>query len=152
MPGDKIIEAHGSFAGQSCIDCGAEYPRDRMLEHVKAKTVPRCLTSSCHGLVKPKIVFFGEALPAEFFANRSLPSQADLVIVMGTSLTVQPFANLPEMTREGAPRCLINKERVGHLGTATDDVLILGDCDDGVRRLAEACGWLQELEKLWAEA
>ena len=47
------------------------------------------------GLVKPDIVFFGESLPERFFQymNRDF-SQADLLIVMGTSLTVQPFASL----------------------------------------------------------
>jgi hypothetical protein len=48
-------------------------------------------------------------------------------------------------------RLLINRERVGGLGTRADDVLILEDCDTGVRKLAEACGWLEELESLWAE-
>lgn len=47
------------------------------------------------------------------------------------------------------PRILINKEPVGGLGSRADDVLLLGDCDEQVRRLAEACGWLEELEKLW---
>ena len=112
-------------------------------------TIPRC--ERCGGLVKPEIVFFGEQLPADFFANRMLPAQADLCIIAGTSLTVQPFASLPSMTREATPRVLINKERVGGIGSGTDDVLLLGDCDDGVRELAKACGWLEELEALWAE-
>lgn len=41
-------------------------------------------------------------------------------------------------------------EKVGSLGSKADDVLLLGECDDGVRRLADACGWLTELEELWA--
>lgn len=45
---------------------------------------------------------------------------------------------------------LVNKEQVGGIGGRADDVLVLGDCDDGVRRIAEACGWLGELEGLWA--
>ena len=55
------------------------------------------------------------------------------------------------MVREETPRVLINKERVGGIGSGTDDVLLLGDCDDGVRKLAKACGWLDELEALWAK-
>lgn len=149
VPGDKIIEAHGSFARQSCIDCQEPYPDEEIKAHIDAMTIPRC--ERCGGLVKPEIVFFGEQLPAEFFANRMAPAQADLVIVMGTSLTVQPFASLPGMTREQTPRVLINKERVGGIGSAADDVLLIGDCDDGVRELARACGWLKELERLWAE-
>ncbi|CAK4033152.1 NAD-dependent deacetylase hst2-1 [Lecanosticta acicola] len=149
VPGDKIVEAHGSFAKQSCIECKTYFPDDEIRQHVHDKTIPLC--HRCNGLVKPDIVFFGEQLPSEFFENRTLPSQADLAIVIGTSLTVQPFASLPTMVREDTPRILLNKERVGGLGSRPDDVLILGDCDDGVRKLAEALGWSGALEKVWAQ-
>lgn len=122
-----------------------------MREAIHKYWVPRCLDLSCNGLVKPEIVFFGEQLPAEFFANRTLPSQADLAIVMGTSLSVHPFASLPQFCEDGTPRLLINQEQVGDLGHRADDVLMLEDCDSGVRKLAEACGWLEELEELWKE-
>lgn len=122
-----------------------------MLSAIDSKTVPHCVDTSCNGLVKPEIVFFGEQLPAEFFANRTLPSQADLAIVMGTSLSVHPFASLPQFCRDRTPRLLINSEQVGDMGSRPDDVLMLEDCDSGVKKLAEACGWLEELEALWAE-
>ncbi|KAF2487006.1 DHS-like NAD/FAD-binding domain-containing protein [Neohortaea acidophila] len=149
VPDDKIVEAHGSFARQSCIDCSMPYPEEYIKLHIEEKTIPRC--ELCKGLVKPEIVFFGEQLPASFFQNRMLPYESDLVIVMGTSLTVQPFASLPGMVREETPRLLINKERVGGFGSQADDVLLIGDCDEGVRKLAKACGWLKELEALWAK-
>lgn len=149
VPDDQIIEAHGSFARQSCIECKLSYDDDEIRSHIEARTIPRC--HSCQGLVKPEIVFFGEQLPAAFFQARSLPAEANLAIVIGTSLTVQPFASLPQMVRDSTPRVLLNKERVGGIGSRADDVLILGDCDDGVRKLAKACGWLEELEALWAQ-
>ena len=111
--------------------------------------MPRCLEQDCSGLVKPDIVFFGESLPEAFHLNRTLPAAADLAIILGTSLSVQPFASLPSFVREEVPRILINLERVGGLGSRADDVLLLGECDTGVRRLAEALGWLDELEELW---
>lgn len=148
VPAGKIVEAHGSFARQSCINCKAPYPAEAMKEHVAKGEVPRC--GGCDGgLVKPEIVFFGEALPAEFFDNMDLLGRADLCIVMGTSLTVQPFAALPGMVPKGVPRVLINLERVGGLGGQPDDVLLLGDCDEGVCQIAHACGWLDELVELW---
>lgn len=150
-PGEVIVEAHGSFATQRCIECKTPYPDDLMKAAVAKGEPPHCLTPQCNGLVKPDIVFFGEALPESFFLNRELPGAADLCIVMGTSLQVQPFASLPGFCKEGIPRVLINLERVGTMGTRPDDVLILGDCDDGVRKLAYALGWLEELEQLWAE-
>lgn len=149
VPDDKIIEAHGSFARQSCIECKAPYAEDEMKKHIDEKTIPRCHT--CQGLVKPEIVFFGEQLPAEFFQARDLPAEANLAIVIGTSLTVQPFASLPGLVQDDAPRILLNKERVGGLGGRPDDVVILGACDDGVRQLCDALGWREELEALWAK-
>jgi len=55
--------------------------------------VPKC--SKCDGIVKPDVVFFGENLPPRFFhcAEKDMP-KCDLLIVMGTSLVVQPFASL----------------------------------------------------------
>ncbi|KAJ5040363.1 uncharacterized protein L3040_006019 [Drepanopeziza brunnea f. sp. 'multigermtubi'] len=149
VPGDKIVEAHGSFASQRCIECKTEYPEDQMKEAVEEGRVPHCVVPQCNGLVKPDIVFFGESLPASFFQHRDLPITADLIIVMGTSLSVQPFASLPSMAGDGVPRVLINKEKVGDFGSRLDDVEILGECDEGVRELADALGWKDELEQMW---
>lgn len=149
VPEDKIVEAHGSFAHNRCIECKSSFSDGLMRQAVSKRVVPHCLTPQCNGLVKPDIVFFGEQLPEEFHQNRSLPGSADLCIVMGTSLTVQPFASLPDFCSEGVPRVLINLERVGGLGSRPDDVLLLGDCDAGVRRLAAALGWEKDLETLW---
>ena len=149
VPGDMIIEAHGSFATQRCIECKTDYPGESMKQMVSEKKVPHCTRKSCNGLVKPDIVFFGEALPEAFHRNRSLPAKADLAIVMGTSLTVQPFASLPSFVGEDTPRLLINLEQVGGLGSRADDVLLLGDCDTGVRKFADALGWREELEAMW---
>jgi NAD+-dependent protein deacetylase SIR2 len=149
VPGDKIVEAHGSFATQRCIECKTEYPGDKMREHVEAGKVPRCEDEACKGLVKPDIVFFGEPLPKDFDRNAHHTYLADLVLVLGTSLSVYPFAQLPEMVKAEKPRVLFNMERVGNMGSRPDDVLVLGECDDGVRRLADELGWREELEDLW---
>ncbi|KAK2048779.1 Sir2 family protein [Colletotrichum somersetense] len=147
VPDDKIIEAHGSFATQRCIECGAAFPADRMQKHVQDEVVPKCDT--CGGLVKPDIVFFGEALPESFRNNTHLPATADLIIVLGTSLSVYPFAGLAEASRSGIPRLLLNRERVGQMGRRADDVVELGTCDAGVRKLANLLDWGDELEDLW---
>lgn len=149
VPEDKIVEAHGSFARQSCIECHSSHPDDLMKKAIDAREVPHCRTPQCNGLVKPEIVFFGEQLPENFHRNKGLPMEADLCIVMGTSLTVQPFASLPSFCADHVPRVLINLERVGDLGSRADDVLLLGDCDTGVRKLANALGWEEELESIW---
>lgn len=147
VPPNLIVEAHGSFASQRCIDCKTPYPDDKMREHVSRAKVPHC--EKCNGLVKPDIVFFHENLPSLFFDRRHMAEEADLVLVLGTSLTVHPFAGLPDLAPVEVPRVLFNMERVGSLGSQADDVLVLGDCDTGVRQLADALGWREELEAEW---
>ncbi len=149
VPADKIIEAHGSFATQRCVECKKEFPDDEMKTHVHNGNVPRCIDMSCNGLVKPDIVFFGEALPRTFSEQSHKAVMADLALIIGTSLQVYPFAGLPQMVRESMPRVLFNMERVGQIGTRPDDVLSLGPCDDGIRQLAAELGWGDELEKMW---
>lgn len=149
VPGEKMVEAHGSFATQSCIDCKTKYDPELMEKAIDADDVPLC--PDCMGLVKPDIVFFGEPLPAGFFESRTLLAQAELLIIMGTSLSVFPFASLPSLVRESTPRLLINLTKAGSIGSRADDVLVLEDCDTGVVKLAEALGCKDELESLFAE-
>ncbi|KAI5922269.1 DHS-like NAD/FAD-binding domain-containing protein [Camillea tinctor] len=151
VPPELIIEAHGSFATQRCIECKTPFPDDAMRAHVERGDPPSCPREGCDGLVKPDIVFFGERLPDAFYEGSSIAAQADLVLVMGTSLTVHPFAGLPRLAPEPVPRVLLNRECVGDLGTRADDVLRLGTCDAGVRDLADALGWRGELESAWEE-
>lgn len=151
VPADRIVEAHGSFASQRCIECKREFPDDKIRHHVERGHVPRCEDDVCGGLVKPDITFFGESLPKEFDRQSHRMAMADLVLVIGTSLSVYPFAALPDMTQEGKPRLLFNLERVGSMGCRADDVLVLGDCDSGIRQLADELGWRDELEALWRD-
>lgn len=172
----KVIEAHGSFAKNHCIDCRKEmqveelkrqmYKLDKKKSDEDGNTpsigsiplrlkngqkvgIPKC---ECGGLVKPDIVFFGEGLPDEFFEGyeEDIP-EADLVIVAGTSLTVSPFSMLPSAAPTSAVRVLFNLEQVGDFGTRSDDVIELDDCDNGITRFAEMCGWGEDLKKLVKE-
>ena len=140
---DYITEAHGSFASNHCIDCKLEVKDIK--ETVLERKIPKC--SRCGGLVKPDIVFFGESLPSDFFKYQREVKKAKLVIVIGTSLTVYPFAVLPQLAARDVPRVLINKEIVGDFGedSARKDIIYEGDCDEAVKELAEELGWTKEL-------
>lgn len=83
VPDEKIVEAHGSFATQRCIDCHTDFSDDLMKVAVENGDVPHCLVPECNGLVKPDIVFFGEPLPNSFFNNREAPQMADLIVTIG---------------------------------------------------------------------
>ena len=65
VPDNKVIEAHGSFATQRCINCKCSYDDKKMKEHIEAKKIAKC--EACGGYVKPDIVFFGEGVSTIFF-------------------------------------------------------------------------------------
>lgn len=157
VPPEKIVEAHGSFATQRCIDCKHPFPDDTMLECVVGRSgdkvrIPHCQRDECDGLVKPDIVFFGEGLPAQFFQKYNEVSEADLLIIIGTSLTVHPFASLAHLAdRETCRRVLINLQRVGDLGHRPSDIVLLGECDAVVKELCAELGWTEDLDNAWAK-
>jgi NAD+-dependent protein deacetylase SIR2 len=74
---------------------------------------------------------------------------ADLLIVMGTSLTVHPFASLINMVKGKCPRVLINLDAVGGVGSSLNDLVFLGKCDDIIRDLGKELGWEEELDREW---
>ena len=76
---------------------------------------------------------------------------ADLLIVMGTSLTVQPFASLAGMVKESCPRVLINLDLVGDFGSRADDVILIGKCDEIVTALCRELDWEKKLLQLWEQ-
>ena len=89
-------------------------------------------------------------LPPNFFGSIGQLNEADLLIVIGTSLTVHPFASLVNMVTGQCPRVLINLDKVGEIGSGKNDIVLLGKCDDIIRDLAKELGWEDELDKEWA--
>ncbi|KAF9895341.1 DeAcetylase [Aspergillus nanangensis] len=152
VPPGKMLAAHGNWKTQRCWKCKAAYPDGLMKRAIAEGEVPYCQEEGCDGPVKPDVVFFGESLPEVFEEKEKLVDEADLMIVVGTSLKVAPCSRLPRAVREGVPRILINQEKVGDFGSRVGDVCLLGSCDESARALAGALGWGDELESLWGEA
>ncbi|XP_018946558.1 NAD-dependent protein deacetylase sirtuin-2 [Cyprinus carpio] len=166
LEGEDLIEAHGTFHTSHCVSflCRKEYSMDWMKNKIFSEDIPKC--DSCGSLVKPDIVFFGENLPARFFTTMKMDfPRCDLLIIMGTSLQVQPFASLVNRVSNSCPRLLINMEKTGQsefgmglfgFGGGMDfdsdkayrDVAHLSSCDDGCMALAELLGWKAELEEM----
>lgn len=103
----NVLEVHGSPSLHHCQRCGAEATYEAIAPRVHAGEVPMC---SCGGVFKPDIVFYGENLPqTTFSAAVSACQQADLMLVLGSSLTVFPAAALPEEAyRCGARVVIVN--------------------------------------------
>jgi NAD-dependent deacetylase sirtuin 2 len=116
LPAHILVQAHGGFQGAHCIECGRAVSPALVKEIIMADGIPYCSGpgNACNGLVKPDIVFFGEQLPLRFheLVSADFP-RCDLLVVMGTSLAVQPFASLVGRVPDSCPRLLINLERVG---------------------------------------
>ena len=71
VPAERIVEAHGSFADQHCIECHRACDGAEMRAAVARGEIVRC--AACDGLVKPDIVFFGESVRA-LSCFRPIPS------------------------------------------------------------------------------
>ena len=109
VPDEKVFELHGNMQWAACLSCGQRYP----FEQIKARldggeTTPDC--EACHGILKPDVVFFGEALPAAVLKEASLrSSRCDLFIVVGSTLVVYPAAYMPVYaTNAGARLVIVN--------------------------------------------
>lgn len=104
MAGSKeVLELHGSVYRNYCLECGKKYDLQFILE---STGVPRC---ACGGIVRPDVVLYEEGLDGELLnmAVRHI-SQADMLMVGGTSLVVYPAAGLVNYYR-GKRLVLINK-------------------------------------------
>ncbi len=137
----NVIELHGDLRYAVCLNCRGKIDLEKALEELKQKgRAPRC--PQCGGLLKPNVVFFGEPLP--FIALERAyeeASKADLVLVVGSSLTVMPAANIPFYAKQnGAKLVIINMEP-----TALDyiaDIVVRGRAGDILSSIVE------EVEKL----
>lgn len=148
IPPAKLVEAHGTFATATCTVCHNQFPSQDFWTDVLADRIPHCPV--CTGIIKPDIVFFGEQLPQRFLLHVTDFPMADLLIILGTSLEVEPFASLSEAVWSSVPRLLINKDLVGSFawGPRSKDVMLLGDLVQNVEKLAELLGWMEELRSL----
>ena len=105
----SVIELHGSPRIHACLACGREYPYEWVRGVVRSDGVPRC--GACGGVLKPRIVFFGEMLDAGAMERaREEAAHADLMLVLGSSLVVQPAASIPALAlRHGGLLAIVNQ-------------------------------------------
>lgn len=139
----KMIQCHGSFAFATCVTCGYKVQGSTLYPLIREKEIPYCplctkrrlklleedaYVEESYGVMKPDIIFFGEALPLLFHDNINQDlADCDLIISIGTSLKVAPVAEIVEKVPEHVPQILINKDLIQHCNF---DVSMLGYCDD----------------------
>ena len=88
----SLIAVHGGYWTSHCMECRGRFSLDDLLDLLDRAPVPRC---PCGGVVKPDVVLFGEPVYAMDEAVAAV-ADADLMLVLGSSLAVYPAAWLPE--------------------------------------------------------
>ncbi len=123
----KVYELHGSVLRNYCQKCGAFYDA----EYIRTtQGVPRC---RCGGVIKPDVVLYEEGLDSQTMRGATEAiSQADLLIIGGTSLAVYPAAGLIDYFR-GDALVVINKAPTPRDSQA--DLLIQGSIGEALSRL-----------------
>jgi len=154
IPSKKVIQAHGSFRSAHCVN-GHRAHLPTLQTHVQSATPYYC--PACKAPVKHDIVMFGERLPSKF-RNKYVHDfqHCDLLMVLGTSLTVSPFNMLPSRlaSSSSSPRVFINRERAGEGrefknpfrfdDDASNDLFLQGECDQVVEAITSELGWRVE--------
>jgi NAD-dependent deacetylase len=107
----RVIELHGSGRTVQCLECGKLEPRSDVQARLEVEMPPRC--PNCGGtFLKPTVVLFGEPMPTDAINEAfDLARQADVMLVVGSSLVVYPAADVPLVAiRSGARLIVINAE------------------------------------------
>lgn len=144
---DRVVELHGTAHRVRCLDCSATWPADDIQSRLAADPLPDC--EQCGGMLRAATVLFGEAMP-ETPLRRAFAAarQCDLMIVVGSSLVVQPAARIPEIAvASGAHLAIVNAEPtpLDHLAT----VVINGRAGDVLSRLAVAIAQVGYRPSTW---
>ncbi len=111
IPAGKVIELHGNTTYAICLDCRRRYELGWVREIFSVgERLPVC--TDCGGHIKTATVSFGQAMPEhEMLRAHQVTAEADLFIVLGSSLVVYPAAGFPVTAkRNGARLVIINRD------------------------------------------
>lgn len=145
IPADKLVQAHGHMRSAHCCVCNTEYDIETFFSAASEGSVLSCMKCKKLGAyIKPRIIFFGEKLPRQYQQRLGRIGQADLVIVMGTSLKVKPFSSLIEGIPGDVPIVIINRDLPQNetLNSSDRHVLFLpGEIEATVSEIIDHLHW-----------
>jgi NAD-dependent deacetylase len=103
----RVFELHGNMRWIRCVDCGDRSSLEEILsKYGTADAPPACVR--CGGIMKPDVIFFGEALPGETLQEAIWhANHCDLLIVVGSSLVVYPAASIPFAAEQAVAKLII---------------------------------------------
>ncbi len=111
---EKLVELHGTNSLVECQSCGKlSDPEPHFEEFRKTRRPPLC---ECGGFLKPATISFGQNLrPADLERAQKAAETADLVLALGSTLSVYPAANIPLIAAaRGVPYVIINRGETDH--------------------------------------
>ncbi len=123
LPNEKVVELHGTSRQAACTQCGTRSSIERVQERVdQGDPDPRC--PLCNGYMKAATILFGQRLSDETLQQAKVyTDQADLFLVIGSSLKVIPASHLPRRAlRNNTPLIIINLQPTA-LDTQADVVV-----------------------------
>lgn len=132
----KVVELHGNYLRANCIECNAEYVGETVHQSVaNGEIPPRC--EKCNGVLKSEAILFGEPLPENAMAEATeMCRKTDLMLVIGTSLTIYPAAYLPQIAKNsGAKIILVNLEGTNRDSVA--DIVLKGRATEVIPKIVE---------------
>jgi NAD-dependent deacetylase len=132
----SVIELHGHLRTGTYLRCGERTKLLRIFKTLKPKDgAPRC--EFCRGIIKPDVILFGDPMPMDELAMAyHHAKEADLFLVMGSSLTVMPAGHLGAVNRgHGARFIIINSIPTLHDPVA--EIVIHDDLDVVSEKMAE---------------
>ena len=133
----KFIEAHGTLDQVSCLKCKKTAQTSSIKEIILKGTIPYC---QCGGLFRPKVLFYEEKMPVKFTNNAIKVTEADLVIIIGTSLKVAPFDGLLKLIDQNTPIILINKEKI-EFKQKENVTFFIGDAQEIIQQISNFLQW-----------
>lgn len=103
----RVIELHGSGRTVQCLECGQREPRAHVQSRLDVEMPPRCRVCGS-AFLKPTVVLFGEPMPeAALHEALDLARNADVILVVGSSLVVYPAAAIPRVAVESGARMIV---------------------------------------------
>jgi len=130
----RVIELHGNYLRAYCMDCATEYIGEDIHRRVVAGEIPpKC--DKCGGVLKSEAILFGEPLPEKPMEEAvDMCRTTDLLLIIGTSLTVYPVAFLPQLAKNAGAKIIV----VNLTGTNRDqiaDVVLRGRASDIIPKI-----------------
>lgn len=132
---ERLVEIHGTMREVCCLSCGERAPTERVLARVRAgEEDPPCRT--CGGILKTATISFGQALvEGDLLRAQEAARRCDLLLAVGTRLSVWPIAGVVPLAREvGARVAIVNAEPTDMDSLA--DAVLRGSIGDLLPRLA----------------